>query len=300
MKRIKTEPLSKGVYNVLKFFCAYCSPAGSTLHVAGIIEQELENLGCGLSSLDLGKTRDWRPFIDKITSAAAADGACLFIGSPVYVFHAVPPVIRFIEAIPSVPAGTAVPFVTWGCVTSGVALWEMGKLLAEKGFGLAGAAKVLSVHSRLWQHQHPIGEGHPDSADDAAVIGLVRSVFGNLNAADRRFLSLAELDYQSHDHRDMMMRTSVQSDPGKIPPRKVLEDKCTQCADCQAGCPADAIILAPYPVFGAACFGCFNCVRLCPEKAIETDLAGRKTMLLKSMAVYNEDAATRAFLPSET
>jgi ferredoxin len=281
----------------LNFFSVYCSPAGSTRHVAGIIEQELQHLGCGLSSLDLGKTRDWRPFIGKIKSAAAADGACLFIGSPVYVFHAVPPVIRFIESLPSIPAGAAVPFVTWGCITSGVALWEMGKMLTEKSFGIAAAAKVLSVHSRLWQSQHPIGEGHPDMADDAVVIELIRTVFNNLKAGHTRSLSLMELDYQPHEHRDMMMRTSVKTDPRKIPPRKVLEDKCTQCADCQAGCPADAIELAPYPVFGEACFGCFNCVRLCPEKAIESDLSGRKAGLLKSMLTYNEAPISRAFFP---
>ncbi|MDF1594143.1 MAG: 4Fe-4S binding protein [Desulfobacterales bacterium] len=248
----------------MKFFCAYCSPAGSTRHVAGIVGQELQQLGCGLTYLDLGKTRDWRPFIDKITSAAAADGTCLFIGSPVYVFHVVPPVIQFIELLPSVLAGAAVPFVTWGFVTSGIALWEMGKMLIEKGFGIAAAAKVLSVHSRLWQSQQPIGVGHPDKADDAVVIELVRKFFNNIVSGHARSLSLAQLDYQSHDHREMMMRTSVQSDPRKIPPRKVREDKCTQCGDCQAGCPADAIRLAPYPVFGEACFGCFNCVRLCP------------------------------------
>jgi ferredoxin len=248
--------------------------------------------------LDLGKTRYWRPFIDKIRSAAEADGACLFVGSPVYVFHAVPPVLRFIESLPSVPAGVAVPFVTWGCVTSGVALWEMGKMLIEKGFGLAAAAKVLSVHSRLWQSQHPIGEGHPDKADDAVVIGLIRSVFNNLVAGNTQSLSLGELDYQPHEHRGRMMRTSIKTDPRKIPPRKVLKDKCTRCADCQLGCPADAIELSPYPVFGEACFGCFNCVRLCPEKAIETDLSGRKAGLLKSRLTYNEAPVSRAFSPS--
>ena len=134
-------------------------------------------------------------------------------------------------------------------------------------------------------------------ADDAVVIELIRTVFNNLKAGHTRSLSLMELDYQPHEHRDMMMRTSVKTDPRKIPPRKVLEDKCTQCADCQAGCPADAIELAPYPVFGEACFGCFNCVRLCPEKAIESDLSGRKAGLLKSMLTYNEAPISRAFFP---
>jgi len=281
----------------LNFFSAYCSPAGSTRHVSEVIGQELQRQGGDSVSLDLGKTRDWQPFLEKIETAAATGDACLFVGSPVYVFHPLPPVIRFIEALPTVAAGTAAPFVTWGCVTSGVALREMGNMLIAKGFGIAAAAKVVSVHSRLWQSTHPIGEGRPDKADDAVIQDLVRTVFNNLKAGRTRSLPLVELDYQSRDHKAMMMQTSVKSDPRKIPPREVLKDTCTQCADCQAGCPANAIELAPYPVFGEACFGCFNCVRLCPEQAIATDLSGRKAGLLKSMRIYNEAPASRAFLP---
>ncbi|MEW6673354.1 MAG: hypothetical protein AB1427_16755 [Thermodesulfobacteriota bacterium] len=282
----------------MKIFSVYCSPAGSTRHVAGIIAQEFSRLGCRTRSLDIGKTRRWSSFRDKIKAAAESEGACLFVGSPVYVFHPVPPVIRFIETLPLVPFGVAVPFVTWGCVTSGVALWEMGKSLGEKGFRIAGAATVPSVHSRLWQSDDPIGKGHPDKTDDAVIRGFAGSVFDNLKADDLHPLSLADLDYQPHDRRDMMLQTSVQSASGKIPPRRVVADKCTQCAVCQLECPADAIVMAPYPVFGDACFGCFNCVRLCPEKAIEADLSGRKAALLKSMAAYNEIPETRIFLPT--
>ena len=38
------------------------------------------------------------------------------------------------------PAGRAVPFVTWGSVTSGMALWDLGAGLAARGYGLLGAA----------------------------------------------------------------------------------------------------------------------------------------------------------------
>jgi len=287
---------NQGVYRLLTFFSAYCSPAGSTRHVAEIIEQELGKFGCDACTLDLGKSRNWTPFLEKIKTAAGG-GICLFIGSPVYVFHAVPPILQFIESLPSVPAGAAVPFVTWGFISSGIALREMGEMLLKKGFNLAGAAKVLSVHSRLWQSRHPIGEGHPDKEDDAAVRKLLRTVVYNLKAGQTRFLALPELDYQPDRHRQMMMQTSVKSDPRKIPPRKVLKDKCTRCSVCRAGCPADAIALTPYPVFGESCFGCFNCVRLCPEKAIETDLSGRKAGLLKLMETYKEAPVSQVFLP---
>jgi Fe-S-cluster-containing hydrogenase component 2 len=34
-------------------------------------------------------------------------------------------------------------------------------------------------------------------------------------------------------------------------------------------CPAEAIVLDPYPEYDARCFGCGNCVRHCPAGAIE-------------------------------
>ena len=44
----------------------------------------------------------------------------------------------------------AVPFVTWGQACSGIALWQMAAALKNKGFKIAGAAKVLAEYSILF------------------------------------------------------------------------------------------------------------------------------------------------------
>ena len=123
-------------------FIVYCSPAGTTRHVAGVIERELNRFQAELHTLDLGRERDWSPFQNLIKSA---EKACLFIGSPVYRGFAVPPIMAFIKALAQVQGAYTVPFVTWGAVTSGIALWQMGKALESKGFSIAGAIKAYTT-----------------------------------------------------------------------------------------------------------------------------------------------------------
>jgi ferredoxin len=51
--------------------------------------------------------------------------------------------------------------------------------------------------------------------------------------------------------------------------------------------------MEPYPVFGKNCFGCFNCVRLCPENAIEADLSVIKGHIKKRKESINEVPLTQ-------
>ncbi|MBW2555165.1 MAG: 4Fe-4S ferredoxin, partial [Deltaproteobacteria bacterium] len=135
----------------------YSSPAGTTRHVAQVIMKTLDPLGYKPRVSDLGIRDDLKKLNSLIKDLV--NGGCLWIGSPVYAGHAVPPITYFILQLPVSKGGYAVPFVTWGGVSSGVALHEMGKVLGEKGYIVLGAAKVLAVHSMMWQFKNPLGEG---------------------------------------------------------------------------------------------------------------------------------------------
>lgn len=52
----------------------------------------------------------------------------------------------------------------------------MGEELLNKKFTLLGAAKILAVHSLMWQLEDPLGKGHPDADDDRMVEELVNHV----------------------------------------------------------------------------------------------------------------------------
>jgi ferredoxin len=274
-------------------FVIYCSPSGTTEHVAEVIVNVLTNLKTDVFVIDLGKERDGSSFLEHI--GAAQENICLYVGTPVYGGHAVPPVMAFIERLPQAKSGFAVPFVTWGGVTSGIALWEMGKALIEKGYKIAGAAKVGAVHSMLWHSETPVCQGHPDSNDDQVIATLSTKVYNDLKDGNIRPLQVEALDYQPKERGSEMKKTSIKNVMEILPQRNLDEENCTQCGICEEACPAAAIRLEPYPEFGDDCFGCFNCVRLCPENAIEADLSGIDDFIRQRKEEVNEQPLTQAF-----
>jgi len=271
-------------------FVVYCSPAGSTRHVAKVIAQSLEAHDVTVHTLDLGTAADPASFFDRLKTAG--EGDCLFVGSPVYRDVAVPPVMAFLNQLPPVAGLSAVPFVTWGGATSGLALWQMGSALEEKGFRLAGAAKVLGVHAMMWTADSPVGQGHPDADDDRQI----RELVGRLIQGNPAPLPLDSLDTLSEaDSGEIKQKLD---EPWQNIPKNIDEEKCTQCAICVQVCPAGAVALDPLPVFGANCFDCFNCVRECPESAIvsSVEFEALHDKIRKRVEKFNEKPPTQIFM----
>lgn len=274
-------------------FIVYSSPAGSTRHVADVIVKSLKENSIDVQQLDLGIVSDPSRFIEKLQ--AAGEDACLFVGSPVYRDMAVPPVIAFLDKLPTAAGLPAVPFVTWGGANSGVALWQMGQVLESKGLRLVGAAKVLGVHSMMWPSESPVGQGHPDADDDRQVSQLVEKVLERLEKTVIDSLSLKVLDYQPEAVGADIKKKLGQ--PWTIIPKTIDEDLCTQCAICKQICPVGAVTLDPGPVFDENCFDCFNCIRECPEEAIVPAVPLEKiaSMIRERVKTFNEKPPTQIF-----
>jgi len=199
---------------------------------------------------------------------------CLWIGTPVYAGHAVPPVMRFISELPARNENYAVPFVTWGGVTSGIPLYEMGKLLNEKGYTVLGAAKILAVHSMMWQFNNPLGERHPDAEDDAMIKTLVREVHEKLLSDVVTPLSLDDLRYQPKEIQEALHKVNIEVAKQMLP-RKQLDVKiCTQCGDCVEVCPKKILRLDGDTIATQNtldCTLCEACVDECEPGAITID-----------------------------
>ncbi len=272
----------------------FCSPNGSTERVARVIAQRLLELDSPPHVFDLGLAVER----EEALSICTGEGSplCLWIGSPVYVDHMVPPVEDFLRCLPGRGDSYAVPFVTWGAVNSGVALYEMGQILEEKGYLLLGAAKVLSVHSSFWRSQHPLGAGHPDGEDDAGVRGLVDAVQEKLSSRKFQPLALQALDYQPVEVKEAARSKSIAAAKKLYPELAVDRDRCTQCGECAAICPAGAIVLDPYPRFREHCFICLKCVRECPEDAIPRDMAAVEERIRGMAKASKEPPLTEIFV----
>ena len=274
--------------HIIVFF----SPAGTTRRVALHIEHCLAECGITARLVDLGL-----PAGGPVQAGGLGlDGpCCLWIGSPVYCDHALPLVAEWIEGLKPSARGWAVPFVTWGGVTSGLALPELADLLQTRGFQTVGAAKVLAEHSSLWAAAEPLGAGRPDAADLAQVRDLVAGVVANLAQAAPVPLDLRLLDYLSPSLRTEAASKSLAKAKSMMPAPRAIETRCTQCGECVAACPVGAITLDPYPVMAEHCVRCQQCVRICPEGAFPHDPAATAIRIVAMAAASDEDKVTRVF-----
>jgi ferredoxin len=293
----------------MKHLLVYCSPAGSTRRIAERIEDSLQqaagnalavavhnrlHAGDGaVDTFDLGDARQRSLAREAVRQAAGR--ACLWVGSPVYVEHAVPPVEQFLAALPPGKGGYAVAFVTWGAVTSGIALYEMGHTLTDKGYVLLGAAKVVALHSSMWKARQALGQGHPDGADEAAVAALVDAVASKFDGAAPAPLPLRALDYQPAGIKHEAQNSSIAMLKQVFPKLLADEQKCSRCGLCAENCPAQAITLEPYPIFGQTCFLCLRCVRECPEEAMPLDTAAIEAHIRSLADRIRETPLTQIF-----
>ena len=174
-------------------FVVYFSPAGTTHHVAQVIAKTLEASKMEVVLVDLGKEHNDTNLPEGIRNSKPT--YCLFLGSPVYVSHALPPVMDFISRLPDNTNLPVVPFVTWGGAKSGIALHEMGEALSEKGMRVVGAAKILARHSLMWRADLPLGKGRPDGEDDALIQDMVHNVLTKLSTRSPEGISLGQLAY---------------------------------------------------------------------------------------------------------
>jgi len=281
----------------MNYYVIYISPAGTTRHAAQVISGELTALGKACSTVDLGDAV-CRAELTK-TLAAAAQDTCLFIGSPVYASHAVPIVMDCIAGLPQGAACCSVPFVTWGAVTSGVALFEMATALEARGYSVMAAAKIVAQHALLWQSDSPLGNGRPNGDDDRRVRDMVKTVVGALDAGAPQQVPAVSLNYQPEALQKVMAGFVLSSVRKKLPQISLTRDACTLCGDCVAACPAEAVELGDGPVFKDCCIACYNCVRACPENALQADFTKMAAGLAQRVQDFGEQCETKVYLPGQ-
>lgn len=276
----------------MKHTVFYFSPAGSTRLVAETIHRRLTERGQEAVLIDLSVKNQRSVKNNSLLEPAC----CLWLGSPVYCDHVVPIVTDMVHRLPLGSARSyAVPFVTWGGVTSGLSLLEMAEKLQEKNYTPLAAAKVLAVHSSMWGAARPLASGHPDKEDLAQMNQLVDEVIANLKKAEVVPLNRQVLDYLSPALRADAVSKSLQTAKAAIPPLAVNEQRCLQCGECADICPLAAITLSPLPTLADTCVLCLQCVRACPQEAFIFDGDSVASRIAAMADHSDEDKVTKIF-----
>jgi len=272
---------------------AYFSPAGTTRQVAEIIAQEVERRSQSVALQDLAGREPAAGRIYKDFSP----GDVLFVGSPVYAHHPVPQVMEFLSRLPSAPGSFAAPFVTYGVVTSGRALYDMAKIMDSKGLRLLGGMKVLAVHSLQWQSDDPAGKGHPDAEDAARIQEFVRVILKKKESEKAEKLAPEALDYNGEMPEEPSEGSRLEALKSMTLPLELNTETCTQCGVCVDSCPVENIVLSPYPEFDDRCILCFNCIRFCETNAVKSQtLKMVDSYIRERMEFFNEPQETRFFV----
>lgn len=248
----------------MQHYIAGFSPAGTTRKVAERIWQALQKQQIEAVMADLSV--HGAPLASVLIDAAAP--CVLWLGSPVYCDHALPPVMAQIAALPGGLKGYSVPYVTWGGVCSGLALMEMGHALAAKELAPVAAAKILAEHSSTWDTLKPWEAGRPHGQDLALIDTLVEQVLQRLQGENPQPLDLAKLNYLSKAQQADVALKSLAKAKAAMGTPKADDSLCVQCGECVQACPTGAMSLSPTPqVETELCIVCQQCVRVCPEQA---------------------------------
>ena len=287
VKECRVAPCAHGI--------VYFSPAGSTRKVAFTIEERLKGLEQSVTVFDL--SLGMQEVNAQIIAFCSQSGpCCLWVGSPVYADHAVPLVEACLRQLPAAEERYGVPFVTWGGVTSGLALADMGEILQQQGYLLLGATKVLAQHSSMWGAEQPLAQGHPGKEDLDKVNLLVEQVVNKLKQPVKETLAPDVLEYLSPALRADAAGKNLAVAKASRPPLAADPDKCTSCGTCEECCPVQAITMDKVPIVGDSCVLCMQCVQHCPEQAFPYDHVTTASKIEAMAVASDEEKETAVFV----
>jgi ferredoxin/flavodoxin len=265
----------------------YFSPGGNTRKAAEMARDALTDRGLSVQMVNVTDAKvvtDPERLKDFVLSSIKPHDLVM-VGGPVYENRLDRHTMQIIRSLPP-PEGTswgvlAAPFVTWGGVTSGIALHQAAKALRSSGRRVVLALKLQGFHPFSIEWSYRLCEGMPGDeaipvmrqlADKVAELadtepGRVKDITGLLNYAPPLvrvvggFCSIVPT--QEYTFRDV----------------RVDAEKCQACGVCVKHCPLDRLEIrdgrAQVKTGAVRCMHCYTCLNVCPNHA---RYAGLKSM----------------------
>jgi ferredoxin/flavodoxin len=254
------------------------SPSGNTLAVSAMLQQELEARGLPVQVVDVARCRQVfrESKLGEFLSERIRQHDVLLVGGPVYAHHLQYHVKDLIAALPK-PDATwgqlAIPFVTYGGISSGIALREAQRLLQRSGRRVPAALKVVASH-RMTRAFMP-----EEFNRDKLRVDMLPQVVELVNRIVALGSSDMGIDYRQSFHYNglatllkakLIFKEKVWHQK-RYPNIAINHALCTRCGRCVATCPvlhleklAESVVVCR----DSACIHCLSCVSGCPQKAI--------------------------------
>lgn len=255
------------------------SPAGSTLKIAKVLEEKLVAANHQVQFLNITGSKElFKENKIKETLLAKVQAHDLIcVGSPVYEKHLEYYVKQVMQCLPKpdlIWGKYAVPFVTYGGISSGNSLLESAKLFEKSGRTTVAAMKIESSHIISKKLTTRVNEGMPGDEAIPVVEELVQRIAALANNGKPEVKDFSqELNYHSTKEKFLCkLMNEKMLHNHKYPEFVIEQNKCTRCNKCVTACPVQRISTEDNMTIMAGkdhmCIHCFTCSSICPNEAI--------------------------------
>ncbi|HUL62763.1 MAG TPA: EFR1 family ferrodoxin, partial [Methanocella sp.] len=222
----------------------------------------------------------------------ATDGVDLLgVGFP--TFFGYPPkfMTDALKSLRKVHGTDAFVFTTYGGITAGDSLYDAARVLAGKGYGILGGLKIEGSDDYPQGRAIGLNKGRPDEKDLDVAREFVDRILGARAAGNRVSpRQLASSTPFFAEHRGKPRRTVVNKLRKAVEGNIVFDpSQCIFCVTCINSCPTKSIRRGKRtPDFSWKCIDgvrCYQCVRVCPGKALTVKYPRRVEEYLQSWAM---------------
>ncbi|MHA1132038.1 MAG: EFR1 family ferrodoxin, partial [Candidatus Helarchaeota archaeon] len=250
----------------------YFSQQGSTKRIA-------EMIGAGLTEGDnrctLFRLTKLHKDLELISQINFKRFALIGFGTPVYYFYPPNHLFEIFKALPKLDHAKGFLFCTSGG-NPGATLFKIKQALQHTGLKIIDGYdrwRGLDQHrcySNFPQSALPTSIGHPTDQELAEAKQWGQDLIAKALAPS----TPEKTDFWSKDNSWAQGGWIGRDAPFMehwFPEFHLNEEKCTQCGECAARCPVDAIVLNPFPRWVNDCDRCYLCDLYCPAQAIQCD-----------------------------